>query len=297
MLTDAIDNIPLRHERVSGAGVDLHVAVAGEGPPIVLLHGFPENWRSWRHQIAPLARAGFSVWAPDLRGYNLSGKPANRRAYHLRHLIADVAAIVRATGFPRAHIGGHDWGGVIAWTFAGAIPELVDRLVIFNAPHLEIYLRAAWRPPQLLRSWYVAFFLLPVLPELALSAWNFRAVRRMFRRMPARPHAFSDDDIDRYVAALAMPGALTAALNYYRANSTPDTILLAGSARVGAEVLVLWGDRDPALDPVVLTGLDAVAPRLQIVRFPDVGHWIQNEAPEEVNPLLTAFLRAPAAGL
>jgi pimeloyl-ACP methyl ester carboxylesterase len=298
MLSDeVIQGVAVRHVRVSGDGVDLHVAVAGDGPPVVLLHGFPENWRSWQHQFAPLVQAGFSVWAPDLRGYNLSGRPPNRRAYHLRHLIADVAAIVRATGCPRAHICGHDWGGVIAWTFAGASPALVDKLVIFNAPHMRIYLRTVWRPPQLFRSWYVLFFLLPRVPERALSARNFQAVRRIFRRMPARPHAFSEDDIDRYVTALSAPGALTAALNYYRANAGSDGLSLASSARIGAETLVLWGDRDPALAPALLTGLDAVAPSLQVVRFADVGHWIQNEAPEEVNPLLIEFLRAPAKGL
>jgi pimeloyl-ACP methyl ester carboxylesterase len=290
-----IQGVAVRHHRVSSDGVDLHVAVAGDGPPVVLLHGFPENWRSWQHQFAPLVHAGFSVWAADLRGYNLSGRPRGLRAYHLHRLIADVAAIVRDTGFPRAHICGHDWGGVIAWTFAGALPDLVGKLVIFNAPHMQIYLRTVWRPPQLLRSWYVLFFLLPWLPERILSARNFQVVRRMFERLPARPGTFSADDIDRYVTALSAPGAVTAALNYYRANAASGGISLARSARIRAETLVLWGDRDPALTPAVLTGLEAVAPRLQVVRFADVGHWIQNEAPEEVNPLLIEFLRAPSA--
>lgn len=126
--------IEIRHERVQGHGVELHVARAGAGPPVILLHGFPENWRSWHRQIGPLAVAGFSVWAPDMRGFNLSERPAGREAYLLRHLVADVAALVRATGHPRAHVVGHDWGGIVAWTFAGAHPELLDKLVILNAP-------------------------------------------------------------------------------------------------------------------------------------------------------------------
>src|SRR5207244_2516240 len=130
-----------------------------------LLHGFPENWRCWRHQFEPLAQAGLSVLAPDLRGYNLSDRPSPRAAYDLRRLVADVAALVRATGHTRAHIVGHDWGGVIAWAFAGAHPELLDRLVILNAPHMDIYLRKVWRPPQVFRSWYVLFFQIPRLPE------------------------------------------------------------------------------------------------------------------------------------
>ncbi|MGH9330715.1 MAG: alpha/beta fold hydrolase, partial [Vicinamibacterales bacterium] len=218
--------IEIRHERVKADGLELHVAAAGEGPPVVLLHGFPENWRSWRRQFDPLVRAGFSVWAPDLRGYNLSDRPAARDAYHLRHLVADVAAIVRATGHRRAHIGGHDWGGVVAWTFAGHHPELVDKLVIFNAPHAKIYFEKVRRPPQMLRSWYVLFFLLPGLPERVMSARNFAAVRDMFKRQPARRGAFSDYDIDQYVEALSFPGALTAGLNYYRANLRADALAL-----------------------------------------------------------------------
>jgi pimeloyl-ACP methyl ester carboxylesterase len=290
-LTAPLDDRLLRHERIRADGVELHVAVAGEGPPVVLLHGFPENWRSWRRQFAALVDAGFSVWAPDMRGYNLSEKPPERDAYHLRHLVADVAAIVRATGAPRAHIGGHDWGGLVAWTFAGHHGDLVDKLVVFNAPHVKIYMEKLRRPPQMFRSWYALFFLLPRLPELALSAGRFAAVRDMFRRMPARAGAFSDQDIDAYIQGLSGPGALTAALNYYRANAASDGLELARSARSSAETLVIWGDRDSALCTNLLDGLDEVAPRLQIHRIHDAGHWVQYEAPEEVNRALVAFLR------
>jgi epoxide hydrolase 4 len=283
----------IRHERVQAGGVGLHVAIAGEGPPIVLLHGFPENWTSWRHQFPALVEAGFSVWAPDLRGYNLSDRPPAREAYRLRHLIDDVAAVVRATGAPRAHIGGHDWGGVIAWTFAGHQPALVDKLVIFNAPHLQNYLREVRRPPQMLRSWYVLFFQLPRLPELALSARHFSAVRDMFTRRPLRRGAFLDGEIDHYIQALSLPGALTAALNYYRANFHSDSIALARSARIPAETLVIWGDHDPALVTGLLDDLDRVAPRIQIHRIAESGHWVQNEAPDEVNRVLVDFLRRP----
>ena len=282
---------PIRHDLIRGDGVDLHVAIAGAGAPVVLLHGFPENWRSWRRQMPALADAGFSAWALDMRGYGLSGAPAAQEAYHLRHLMDDVAAVVRATGHPRAHIVGHDWGGIVAWSFAGHHPDLVDKLAIVNAPHLDIYMNKVWRPPQLFRSWYAAFFLLPGLPEWLLSAGNFAAVRDMFRRYPARAGAFSDEDIDEYVRALSRPGYLTAALNYYRAN-TGGGRDLARSARIAAETLVIWGERDPALTLSLLDGLDRVAPRVQVRRLPDVGHWAQNEAPQDVNLMLVEFLRA-----
>jgi epoxide hydrolase 4 len=279
----------IRHVRVEADGVELHIAAAGDGPPVVLLHGFPENWRSWRRQFDPLVRAGFSVWAPDLRGYNLSDKPPAREAYHLRHLVADVAAIVRATGYPRAHIGGHDWGGIIAWIFAGRQPDLVDKLVIFNAPHPKIYFEKVRRPAQMLRSWYVLFFLLPGLPERTMSARNFAVVRDMFKRRPARRGAFSDDDIEQYVQALSLPGALTAGLNYYRANVRLDALALGRSARIAADTLVIWGERDPALTTALLDGLETVAPRVHVHRIADAGHWVQNEAPQEVNRILLDF--------
>jgi pimeloyl-ACP methyl ester carboxylesterase len=287
----------LRHERVEGAGgVGLHVVRAGEGPLVVLLHGFPEHWISWRHQIDALAGAGFSVAAPDLRGYNLSDRPAARDAYHLRLLVDDVAAVIRASGHARAHVVGHDWGGIIAWTFAGVHPELLDKLLIMNAPHMRLYGKVARRNVrQLLRAWYILLFRLPRLPERLLAAGDYAAVRRMFRKLPARRGTFSDEDIDRYVDALRGPGALTAALNYYRAN-VGSGARLAVSARTAAETLVIWGERDPALVTELLDGLERVAPRVRVHRLPDVSHWVQNEAPDDVNRVLIGFLRGRGEG-
>ena len=283
----------LRDERIAGDGVDLHVVTAGTGLPVILLHGFPEGWRSWRRQIPDLVAAGFSVLAPDMRGYNLSDRPTNQSAYRLDHLVADVAALVKATGYCRAHIIGHDWGGVIAWAFAERHPELVDKLVILNAPHMKIYLEKVKYPPQMLKSWYMLFFLLPHLPELALSANNFRAIRRIFRLGPAKKDAFSDQSIEDYIEALSQPGALTAALNYYRANLTmADVRNFTHSAPINAETLVIWGELDPALGVELLDGLHEMAPRVQIHRIPDSSHWVQNEAPEEVNQVLLRFLKA-----
>ncbi|SCX94528.1 Pimeloyl-ACP methyl ester carboxylesterase [Nitrosospira sp. Nsp13] len=286
-----LEEIELRHERVTGDGIDLHVVMAGEGPPVILLHGFPENWRSWQRQIPALAAAGFSVWVPDMRGYNLSGRPSEQNAYQLDHLVADVAALVRATGYPRAHIVGHDWGGIIAWTFADKHPELVDRLVILNAPHLKIYAQEVRHPRQMFKSWYMLFFLLPRLPELALSANDFKAVRDMFKLRPTQKGAFSDKDIEAYIEALSQPGALTAALNYYRANLTIANMRkIAFSTPINAETLVIWGELDPALGIQLLEGLERVAPRLRVHRIRDSSHWIQNESPDEVNRIMIDFL-------
>ncbi|HEX6984259.1 MAG TPA: alpha/beta fold hydrolase, partial [Planctomycetaceae bacterium] len=194
---------------------------------------------------------------------------------------------------------GHDWGGVVAWTFASERPELVDRLVIVNAPHPRIYRRKAWRPPQLLRSWYALFFQLPWLPERVLAARDFHVIRTMLRRMPARPGTFSVADIDRFVEALRRPGALTAALDYYRANLS--SLVRGAAARpIEAETLVIWGERDPALSVGLLDGIDRVAPRARVARFPEAGHWVHSEIPDEVNRQLVGFLsgdRAAGAGM
>jgi pimeloyl-ACP methyl ester carboxylesterase len=292
---DEVAGVSLRHERVVGdGGVGLHVVTAGEGPAVVLLHGFPEDWRTWRRQIGPLVRAGFSTWAVDLRGYHRSDRPAGRAAYRLGHLVGDVAAVVRAaaesTGRPRAHVVGHDWGGIIAWAFAGAHPEMLDRLVILNAPHMGVYLGKLWRTSQWWRSGYVGFFQLPVLPERVLSAANFRLLRRAFDRLAGRPGAYGAAEVEGYVRAMAEPGALAAAINYYRANVRRDAMEMARSARTRAETLVIWGERDPALVVELLDGLERFAPRVRVQRIPEAGHWVQNEAAGEVARVMGEFL-------
>jgi epoxide hydrolase 4 len=282
----------VRFERVTGqGGVSLNVARAGAGPPVVLLHGFPESWVVWRRQMAALFEAGFGVHAAELRGYGASDRPPGRKAYRLARLVEDMAALVLATRADRAHVVGHDWGGVIAWAFAERYPELLDRLVILNAPHPRSYLRRVWRPSQLARSWYVLFFQLPWLPERVLSANDFAAIRRMYRRLPSGRIAFSEQDIDDILEALRPPGALTAALNYYRANVTSLARASAAKRPIKAETLVVWGERDPSLSTVLLERISTVAPNVRVARFPEFGHWIQNEAPDEVNRLMVEFLR------
>lgn len=281
----------LRYKRLRSGGLYLHVGTAGEGPPVILLHGFPENAYSWRHQIEPLADAGFSVWALHLRGYPPSEISPNRSDYDLSHLIRDVASVLKVIGQARAHIVGHDWGGIIAWAFAGRYPEMVDKLAIINAPHMQIYFEKLWRSSQSVRSFYAGFFKLPVLPEKLLAANDYYLLRRVFRTMPRQKQAFSAADIDYFLSQLARPGALTAALNYYRENFMASSMELARVAKTDAPTMVLWGERDPALGNFLLDGLERFASDLSIHRFPDAGHWAHSEVPEQVNPLLIDFLK------
>ena len=184
----------------SADGVRLQVWRTGTGTPVVLLHGFPEDHRSWKWQVAPLAEAGFSALAPDLRGYGASDKPTGVKQYRLQTLVGDVASIARTVG-PPIHLVGHDWGGVIAWAFASSHPELLRRLVILNAPHPRLFLRAMWRSSQLFKSWYAFFFQLPWLPERALAADDFRLLRKMYLFGTAQHGAFTAEEIEGYVAA------------------------------------------------------------------------------------------------
>jgi pimeloyl-ACP methyl ester carboxylesterase len=282
---------PWQHRQSWVNGVRLHYVEAGSGPLVILLHGFPEFWYSWRHQIPALAAADFHVLAPDLRGYNLSDKPPGVWAYRIDALLGDVIGLIEHADADKAAIIGHDWGGVIAWHLAMYHPRLVEKLVILNAPHPVAYWREmrSWR--QLLKSWYVFFFQVPGLPELLLSVGDFDWVGRMLRRDPVNPGTFGPENIRRYKQALARPGALTAALNYYRAALRHRPRRAAkGDEPISVPVLLLWGERDSYLSPRLTEGLSPWVPNLRVVHFPDVSHWIQNDAPERVNRLMIDFL-------
>jgi len=280
-----------QHREVLVNGVRLHYVEAGSGPLVLLLHGFPEFWYAWRHQIPALATAGFHVIAPDLRGYNLSSKPPGVDAYRMEAILGDVIGLMQQAGEERAVVVGHDWGGIIAWHLAIHHPQFVEKLIILNAPHPAAYWRElrSWR--QLLKSWYVFFFQMPGLSEQVLGAGDFDLVSRLLRRQPVHREAFTPEDIRRYKQALARPGALTAALNYYRALRHPEYRGRHEDAPVHVPTLLLWGERDAYMSPRLTENLNVWVPNLCVVRFPDVSHWVQNDAPERVNRLMIDFLR------
>lgn len=272
-----------RHAFADVGDVRLHYVEAGDGPLVVLLHGFPDFWYSWRRQIAPLADAGFRVVAPDMRGYNESDKPRGVAAYGVDRLVDDVAGLVAALGGGRAHVVGHDWGGVVAWFAAMTRPEVVDRLAIVNAPHPRRYLHAL-SPKQMLKSWYFLFFQLPWLPERALSMQGYRALRR------ALPSEASARDLDDYVLAAERADALHYPINYYRALLRARPVAALRSFQpVDAPALVLWGADDPFLEVATADpGPEWADVMLRV--FPGAGHWLHLEEPDAVNDALIAFL-------
>jgi pimeloyl-ACP methyl ester carboxylesterase len=278
------------HREALVNNVRLHWVEAGAGRPVLLLHGFPQCWWMWRHQIQPLADAGFRVIAPDLRGYNLSDKPSGVSAYRMENLVADVEGLIRQTGLKRAHVVGHDWGGLIGWWLAMLSPERVERLAILNAPHPAAFRREIRMPDQMLRSWYAAAVQLPVLPEIAIRRDDFALLESAFRASTVRPGAITDDDIRRYKQAAARPGALTAMLNYYRAAARRPA---PATRRIDHPVLLIWGEQDQALTIRMTHGLEEWVPNLRIERLPEASHWVAEEAPERVTALLTDFLIQP----
>ncbi len=282
----------LSHHHATTNGVRLHYVEAGTGPLVVLLHGFPEFWYSWRHQIPALTAAGFRVIAPDMRGYNQSEKPLGIRNYDIDTLTDDVVGLIHHAGEERAVIIGHDWGGAVAWHTAMRHSAAVQRLIVLNCPHPAIFLRRIWTPRQLLRSWYIFFFQLPWLPERWVRRKDFAGLERLWTRDPVRPGAFTAEDIAAYKQALAQPGALTATVNYYRAMFRRGPFAAKRVMKpIEVPTLLIWGERDRHLGIHLLDGTEQWVPNLSIERLPDASHWVQNDAPERVNGLLVGFFR------
>jgi epoxide hydrolase 4 len=275
--------------------VRLHYVEAGDGPLVVLLHGFPEFWFAWRFQIPALAEAGFRVVAPDMRGYNLSSRPEGVAAYDTGRLAADVADLVRERGAQSAMVAGHDWGAAVAWATAMNHPQAVERLAILNVPHPRRMLEGLRTPRQLARSWYVFFFQLPWLPERLARAGRWRAFRYGFEH-DARPGAFTAQDIERYIEAWSQPGAVTAMINYYRATFRQPPRRLQGRLRpVQAPTLVIWGERDRYLGEELAEPSSDDVPHLEaVVRLPNASHWVYHDEPDRVSQLLIDFFSAGA---
>jgi pimeloyl-ACP methyl ester carboxylesterase len=280
----------LRHRQAVVNDVRLHYVEAGSGPLIVLLHGFPEFWWSWRLQIPALVEAGYHVVVPDQRGYAESEKPGDWRAYGIETLAADVAALIRdELGEQRAFVVGHDWGATVAWMVATLHPEVVAKLAILNVPHpdtLQRTLRS--EPEQLLRSWYMFFFQIPWLPEHVLGWSARRSLANAFA--DARPGAFTSDVLDRYATALKGADGFRGPINWYRAALRLPTHRARRLYRpIAAQVLVIWGECDRFLMASMAEPPTELVPNVRVELLPEVSHWVHHDEPERVNALLTEF--------
>ncbi len=274
--------------------LEFKVATAGAGDRLVLcLHGFPESALSWRHQLAPLAHAGYRVWAPDLRGYGGTTKPDGLDAYQLETLLEDVAALIEASQASQVILVGHDWGGIIAWYYAMRRPVKIAALIVLNGPHPACFEReiSHWR--QLRRSWYVALFQIPWLPEAALAADHARMIGIILKWMRRSSAHLSDDIVRLYRQQASKPGALTAMLNYYRA-----AIRGGGAARqrklgypvIDVPTLVIWGLQDQALARQNLDGLESLVTDLTVVTLEQAGHFLHEDEPQHVTDEILGWL-------
>ncbi len=286
-MTD-LDGIALREGVADLGDVKLHYVEAGEGPLVLLLHGFPEFWFGWRLQIKPLTDAGFRVVAPDMRGYNLSSCPSAVKAYDTEHLTADIAALVKERGEKSAMIAGHDWGGSVAWATAMSHPEVVDRMAILNAAHPRKLSQGLHHPGQLRKSWYFFFFDLPKLPESVVHADNWHFFRHFLA--DATPE-YTKEELDRYIEAWSQKGAATGMINYYRSSvRTSPKKAEAQIKPIEAPTLVIWGEKDKYLGPELAEPEHDDVPKLDHVeRVADASHWVHHDAATRVNQLLIDF--------
>jgi len=281
------------HQQITTNGINLHVVQDGPaaGRLVILLHGFPEFWYGWRRQIPYLASAGYRVWAPDQRGYNLSDKPEGIAAYTLDEMAADVIGLMDAAGEEKAFVVGHDWGAAVAWWVAAKYPERLARMVVLNVPHhavIRAHVRRSFT--QLRKSWYVLFFQLPWLPERLARLRNWNAAVQSLR-LSSHPGTFTEKDLDTYRQAWSQPRAYTSMLNWYRAVLRKPSVAPA-SPRIKVPTLLIWGAQDKFLGREMAQPSIDLCDDGRLVTIEGATHWVQHEEVDRVNGLIDGFLRA-----
>ena len=264
----------MEHKFANVNGITLHYVEEGSGPLVVMLHGFPEFWFAWRHQIPALAKAGYRVVAPDLRGFNESSKPEAIGDYRFTTIIHDIAALIEQLGAPCIVVG-HDWGGLLSWYLAMSRPELVRKLVVLNIPHPVPFLRELRsNTSQKLRMAYQLFFKPPVIPELLM-----RVLLPLIRRHP------------EYRRAWSQPGARRGMANYYRAIHRYRGELQPLLRPLEIPTLLIWGEKEPVFTRATTENFDEWVRDLTIARIAGAGHFVQTDEPELVNEALLRFVK------
>jgi pimeloyl-ACP methyl ester carboxylesterase len=277
-----------KHGYVIANKVKLHYVTEGEGPLMLMLHGFPEFWYSWRYQIPEFAKY-FQVVAVDLRGYNDSDKPKEQSAYVMDEFIKDVEGVIRGLGHEKCVLVGHDWGGAIAWYFAYTYPQMLEKLIVLNIPHPAKFSQGMRTPQQLLKSFYIFLFQLPWLPEFLIEFSDYQLLENAFQGMAVDKSAFTAADINAYKHAAAKPGALTAMLNYYR-NIFQQNLFNSSWGILEVPTLMIWGENDSALGKELSYGTEAYVRDFRIRYISNCSHWVQQEKPELVNQYMREFL-------
>jgi pimeloyl-ACP methyl ester carboxylesterase len=293
------NNFSERNIEVTGA--TLHCVCAGEGPLMLFLHGFPEFWYMWKQQLGEFSKTHFTV-APDLRGYNLSSKPARVEDYKISFLVNDVKELIEKLGYKKAILVAHDWGGAIAWAFAIKHPQLVEKLVILNAPHPAIFGRELRSNPEQQKASEYMLFLRSADAENILRKNNFEWLVESTLSRGLRKGYVGEKDLKAYIDAWSQPGALTGAVNYYRASGvgpagkSGEVAIGTYTAELGTDLvvrvptLVLWGEWDRALLIGNLKNLEKYVPDLKLKILPETSHWVVQEKSAEVNQQIREFI-------
>ena len=276
-------------------GITLHVVMAGpeDGPPVMLLHGFPEFWYGWHNQIPFLAERGYRVIVPDQRGYNLSDKPRSISAYHLDHLAEDIVGLMDALGYKSVFLAGHDWGAAVSWWMAAKYPQHLRKMVIMNVPYPTIMKRAfkGWNREQMRKSRYILAFQLPWLPERAFKKMNEGDGRNILLRT-SKKDTFTAEDLAIYKDSWNKPGAVTGMINWYRAGVR--SLIFAATPEEGVlqvPTLMLWGEKDKAMGKELAPPSIALCADGELIFFPNATHWLQHDEADVVNQHLFNFFR------
>jgi len=284
------------HRYIRLKDVKLHYVEKGDHnkPLMIFVHGFPEFWFSWRHQIREFSR-DYWVVAIDQRGYGDSDKPRGKAHYKIEKMVGDLKELIPALGRTTCHLVAHDWGGVVAFSFAQHHPDMLESLTIMNAPHDGAWTKLLTSDiRQILKSWYIFFFQLPYLPELMLSGNDFSFFEKVFRAGEAGKKAFTDEDIDAFKYTFGKPGALTPPINYYRSMDIATRMLNAlthdSQPKIPVSTLIVWGVKDMALSKSLAQNSADFMEKCEIKYIEEASHWVQQDAPQEVNKHMREFL-------
>jgi len=286
-----MNNIKLEESFIETNGVQLHTMIAGpqSGVPVILLHGFPDNWRGWIQQIPALVEAGCRVIVPDQRGYNLSDKPKGIGNYGIYTLVEDIIGLIDALEYEKVNLVAHDWGANVAWSLANKYPERLHKLVIMNVPHPAVAQKFLMRDfEQIRRQWYIFFFQLPWIPEAVLKRDNWRGMMDAIL-YKGRLHGLTNDEVEKYKEAWSQPGAITSMINWYRAifqrrPKLPDDL------RIKVPTLMMWGVKDAFLTHRMARPSMDYCDEGNLIPFPEASHWVQHDAADEVNHYLIDFI-------
>jgi len=281
-----ISTVSWTHEKIQANGIQFHFVTEGSGPLMIFLHGFPEYWYSWRHQISEFSK-NYKVVALDMRGYGQTDRPQGRENYTIDILVNDVKEVVSALGYKKCVLVGHDWGAIIAWYVAMNFESYIEKLIVMNVPHPQCYMENL-NINQVLKSWYIWLFQLPKLPELYLKSRDYKWITDQFLGA-VNSEAFSQKDLNKYKENAAHPGALTAMLNYYR-NLPAEMMKKDVTPIIQIPTLMLWGENDPYTGKNSTLGTDQYVKNLDLKFLPNCSHWTQQDCPREVNQYMSDFL-------